>query len=86
VIIKPLKTYVFLTPDQAETQTKSGIILPGAEKKKMVTGTVFEVGPEVMVLMKGDKIAFNEYGFDDIELGGTRYKVGKEEQVVSILL
>jgi chaperonin GroES len=42
--LKPLAGYVLVEPAEVETETKSGIILPGNEDEKPQYGTVLAVG------------------------------------------
>ncbi len=92
--LKPLSNRLFIEPLAAETKTKSGIVLPesGAGEKPMM-GKVIATGPGkivdgklvAMTVKVGDSVLFKKYGPDEIEVGGKKYLVGDEDDVLAIL-
>lgn len=92
---KPLSNHLFIEPQEEETKTKSGIVLPDtAEKEKPVQGTVIAVGPGKMnekgervemSVKVGDKVLFKKYGPDEVEFDGKKYLVGDEDDILAIL-
>lgn len=92
--LKPLSNRLFIEPLAAETKTKSGIVLPesGTGEKPMM-GRVIATGPGKIVDGKlvattvkvGDSVLFKKYGPDEIEVGGKKYLVGDEDDVLAIL-
>ncbi|HUZ92735.1 MAG TPA: co-chaperone GroES [Candidatus Paceibacterota bacterium] len=92
---KPLSNNVFLEPFAEEKTTKSGIVLPDtAEKEKPVKGTVLATGPGkvnekgervAMSVKAGDKVLFEKYGMDEIEVEGKKYLVGAEDKILAII-
>ncbi len=92
--LKPLSNRLFIEPLAAETKTKSGIVLPesGTGEKPMM-GRVIATGPGkvvdgklvAMTVKVGDSVLFKKYGPDEIEVGGKKYLVGDEDDVLAIL-
>ena len=92
--LKPLSNRLFIEPLAAETKTKSGIVLPesGTGEKPMM-GKVIATGPGktvdgklvAMTVKVGDSVLFKKYGPDEIEVGGKKYLVGDEDDVLAIL-
>ncbi|MBR2122600.1 MAG: co-chaperone GroES [Lachnospiraceae bacterium] len=84
-MLVPLSDRVVLKQMEAETTTKSGIVLPGQEKEKPQIAEVVEVGPgglvdgkEVeMVVKKGDKVIYSKYA-------GTEVKIDDNEEYVIV--
>ncbi len=68
---------------EAEEQTKSGIILPDSAKEKPQEAVVVAVGPgkeedgkvSAMQVKEGDKVIYSKYA-------GTEVKVNKEEFII----
>ncbi len=85
MMLVPLSDRVVLKQMEAETTTKSGIVLPGQEKEKPQIAEVVEVGPgglvdgkEVeMVVKKGDKVIYSKYA-------GTEVKIDDKEEYVIV--
>ena len=90
----PLGDRVVLKHLEAETTTKSGIVLPGQEKEKPQQAEVSAVGPggvidgkEVKMEVKvGDKVIYSKYTgtevkFDDDE----KYIIVKQSDILAII-
>ena len=81
----PLGDRVVLKQLEAETTTKSGIVLPGQEKEKPQQAEVIAVGPGGMVDGKevkmevkvGDRVIYSKYS-------GTEVKVDADEKYVIV--
>ena len=92
--IRPLADRIVVIPQEAETTTKGGIVLPGtAEKDKPMQGEVVAVGdgkwydgkkqpPEVKV---GDKILFGKYSGTSVKLDDKELLVMREEDVMGVV-
>ena len=84
-----------MEPLEEETRTKSGIVIPDtAEKEKPVKGKVLAVGPgkyndagtRIPVSVKvGDTVLFKKYGPDEVEIGGKKYLIGEESDILAII-
>jgi chaperonin GroES len=81
----PLGDRVVLKQLEAETTTKSGIVLPGQEKEKPQQAEVIAVGPGGMVdgkevkmeVKAGDRVIYSKYS-------GTEVKVDADEKYVIV--
>ncbi len=81
--LKPLGDRVVLKQQEAEEQTKSGIILPDSAKEKPQEAVVVAVGPGkeedgktiAMQVKEGDRVIYSKYA-------GTEVKLGEEEFII----
>ena len=92
--LKPLSNRVFIEPIEEETTTKSGIVIPDTAKEKPLKGRVLAIGPGKynedgelipMSVKIGDMVLFKKYGPDEIEVGGKKYLVGDEDDILAII-
>jgi len=93
--LQPLNDRIFLEPVEEEKTTKSGLVLPDtAEKEKPIKGKVVAVGPGKldekghrvpMSVKVGDLVLFKKYGPDELEVGGKKYLVGSEDEILAII-
>lgn len=82
--LKPLGDRVIVKQAEAETQTKSGLILADTAKEKPQKGTVIAVG-EGKLNDKGERIAMDVKAGDTViysKYGGTEVKVEGEEYLI----
>ena len=83
--IKPINDYVLIKRIEAEEKTKSGIVLPSQAKEQPQIAEVLAVGPgtdEVkMVVKKGDKVIFGQYGGMEIKFKDEEYKLVKQGDI-----
>lgn len=91
--IKPLGDRVVIKPLDAESKTKSGIIIPDTAKEKSHRGEIIATGEGKyddgklvpMVVKIGDKVLYKEYSGDDFKLDGMEVIIVKEEDILGIL-
>ena len=91
--IKPLGDRVVIKMVEAETQTKSGIVLPGTAKEKPQVAEVLAVGPGGMVDGKevvmevsiGDKIIYSKYAGTELKLDGEEFIIVRQNDILGIL-
>ena len=89
----PLGDRVVLKKVIAEEATKSGIVLPGAEKEKPQMAEVVAVGPggvvdgkEVkMEVQPGDQVVYAKYAGTEIEVEEEKYMIIKQDDILAIL-
>lgn len=73
---------VLILPDERQTATASGILLP-ENKEKPKTGTVVVGNKE---LKKGDRVLFSLFGLDEVELEGKNYALVSDSAVIGKFL
>ena len=89
----PLGDRVVLKKVKPEEKTKSGIVLPGAEKEKPQMAEVVAVGPggvvdgkEVkMEVQPGDQVVYAKYAGTEIEVEEEKYMIIKQDDILAIL-
>ena len=91
--LTPLGDRVVLKQLEAETTTKSGIVLTTATQEKPQEAEVIAVGPggvvdgkEVVMQVKvGDKVIYSKYAGTDVELEGEKYIIVKQNDILAIV-
>ena len=87
--IKPLADRVLIEPAPAETKTVGGIIIPDTAKEKPLKGTIIAVGTgtkdEEMVLKVGDNVLYGKYAGTELELGGEKFLIMRQSDVLAII-
>ena len=90
--LRPLDDRVVVEPQEAETTTAGGIVLPDTAKEKPQRGTVVSVGPGKMLengkrgelsVAKGDIVIFGKYSGTDIEVDGRDVKILREGEILA---
>ena len=79
--IKPLGDRVVIKKLEAETTTKSGILLTGTAKEQPQEAEVVAIGPGAMVEGKrvpmdveaGNKVLYSKYAGTDVKVDGEEY-------------
>jgi len=92
-MIKPLGNRVLIRQVEAETTTKSGIILPGQATEQPQVAEVIAVGPGKtshgklveMTVQVGDKVIFPKYKGSEIKLDGTDYIIIEETDLLAVM-
>ncbi len=59
--IIPLYDRLFVLPDEAPEETKSGIILTDFTKKRPTSGTIVAVGSKVKERKVGERVIYGEF-------------------------
>lgn len=91
--IKPLGNRVLIKKVEAETTTKSGIILPGKAKEEPQIAKVVAVGSGLIENGKrielevkvGDKVVFPKYQGAEIKLDGVDYIIIEESDLLAVI-
>ena len=91
--LEPLADRVVIKALEAEETTKSGIVLPGAEKEKPQQAEVIAVGPggvvdgkEVkMQVKKGDKVIYSKYSGTEVEIDDEKLIIVKQNDILAII-
>jgi len=87
--LKPLSNRVLIQQLEAETTTKSGIIIPGEATEQPQIAKVIAVGPgkdgEAMTVKVNDRVIFPKYKGTDIKYDGIAYIIIDETDLLAIV-
>ena len=91
--IKPLGDRVVIKKLEAESTTKSGIVLTGTAKEQPQDAEVMAVGPGAVVDGKrvemevkvGDKILYSKYAGTDVKVAGEEYIILRQDDILAIV-
>ena len=92
--VVPLGDRVVLKHLEAETTSKSGIVLPGQEKEKPQQAEVIAVGPGGMVDGKevkmevkvGDRVIYSKYSGTEVKMDGDeKFVIVKQNDILAII-
>ena len=91
--IKPLGDRVVIQKLEAETTTKSGILLTGSAEEQPQEAKVVAVGPGAMVEGKrvpmdvevGNKVLYSKYAGTDVKVDGEEYIILKQDDILAIV-
>ena len=87
--IRPLGDRVVVEPAKAEEKTASGIIIPDTAKEKPNQGTVVAVSDgdkdTIMTVKVGDTILYGKYAGTEMEIGGNKYLIMSETDILAII-
>ncbi len=92
--IKPLDDRLVVEQHEAEERTAGGIVLPDNAKEKPTRGTVRAVGPGKLLdtgnrgkmsVRVGDEVFYGKYSGTEVDIGGEKYTVLKEGDVLAII-
>jgi len=85
---KILAGKIMVQPQEAETKTSSGIIIPDSAKEKPQVGKVVLVGSdkkdEPMELKVGDVVFYGKYSGTELSIDGTDYLLMSQTDVLYI--
>lgn len=79
--VQPAKNHLFCKPHEAETKTKSGLLLPGEAATIPSIAEVINVG-EGVPYASGSKVVYKTYASHDIKLNGDEYLLLALEDVL----
>lgn len=91
---RPLHDRVMLRRVEAETKTKSGIIIPDSAAEKPMEGEVVAVGSGLrdesgkvipLDVKAGDRVLFSKWSGTEITMDGEEYLVMKESDIMGVL-
>ncbi len=92
--IQPLAGYVVVEPQEAQSQTASGIYLPTAGEEKPQVGTVVSIsdsfvnehGTKVTCPVKvGDHVLYKKWGGNEVKADGKEIQVLKFEDLIAVV-
>ena len=93
--LKPLDDRIVVRPNEAETQTASGLVIPDTAKEKPQQGEVLAVGPGKRAentgelipvdISVGDIVLYSKYGGTEITVDGEDLLVLNGRDVLAIV-
>jgi len=92
--LKPIGDRLIVKQAEAETTTKSGLILADTAKEKPQRGEVLAVGegrlkedgtPIPMGISVGDTVIYSKYGGTDIKVEGEEYMILRADDIYAIV-
>ena len=93
--LKPLDDRIVVKPNEAETQTASGLVIPDTAKEKPQQGKVLAVGPGKRAESSGELIPtgievgqtvlYSKYGGTEVTVGGDDVLVLNARDVLAIV-
>ena len=87
--LKPLADRVLVEPQEAETKTASGIIIPDSAQEKPQQGKVVAVGngkkDEPMTVKVGDTVLYGKYGGTELKHEGKDYLIMREADIMAVV-
>ena len=83
--LEPLEDKLVVTIDIAADMTEAGLAIPEMAREKPTTGTVDAAGPDCKMIQVGDRVAFPKYAGSEFELGGAKYLLIKEGELIGRL-
>ena len=92
--VKPLGDRVLIQPEDRETTTASGLVLPDTAKEKPQEGTVLAVGSGrvndegktiALEIKEGDKVLYAKYAGTELRLDDEDYLIVSERDVLAVI-
>ena len=92
--LRPLGDKILVKRLEAESKTKSGIVLPDAAKEKPKRGKVLSVGDGRRLetgerapfsVKKGDEVIFTSYAGTEIKLDGEELIIMSEDDILAVV-
>ena len=93
--LKPLEDRIVVRPNEAETQTASGLVIPDTAKEKPQQGVVLAVGPGKRSDTSGelipvdisvdDTVLYSKYGGTEVAVDGEDLLVLNSRDVLAIV-
>ncbi len=93
--LKPLDDRIVVKPNEAETQTASGLVIPDTAKEKPQQGTVLAVGPGKRAestgeliptgIEVGQTVLYSKYGGTEVTVAGDEVLVLNARDVLAIV-
>jgi chaperonin GroES len=92
--LRPLADKLLVKRVEAETKTKSGIVLPDSAKEKPKRGKIIAVGDGKRLengerakfnVKKGDEVLFTSYAGTEIKVDGEELLIMSEDDVLAVV-
>ena len=92
--LRPLGGNILVKRLEAETTTKSGIVLPDSAKEKPKRGTIQAIGDGKILdngekapfsVKKGDEVLFTSYAGTEVKVDGEELLIMSEDDVLAVV-
>lgn len=87
--LKPLSDRVLILPQEVETKTASGILIPDTAKEKPQIGTVLAVGngkkDHPMTVKIGDTVLYSKYAGLELKHKDNDCLIMREDDILAII-
>jgi chaperonin GroES len=92
--VRPIRDRVLIKPLDAETTTKSGIVIPDNAQEKPMQGKVLGVGAGKvaedgtivpLVVKQGDTIMYGKFAGQTVKINNEEHLILKEEEIMAIV-
>ena len=87
--MRPLGERVVIKKVEAESTTKSGIVLPGQAKEQPQMAKVLAVGPGTkdveMIVKVGDKVIYPKFTGTDVKFEGEEFIIIEQSKLLAIV-
>src|SRR6516164_10012712 len=92
--LRPLGDKLLVKRVEAETKTKSGIVLPDSAKEKPKRGKVLSVGDGKRLdngerapfsVKKGDEVLFTSYAGTEVKIDGEEVIIMSEDDILAVV-
>jgi chaperonin GroES len=92
--LRPLGDKILVKRVEAESKTKSGIVLPDTAKEKPKRGTILSLGDGKRLengeraawnVKKGDQVIFASYAGTEIKLDGEELMIMSEDDILAVV-
>jgi chaperonin GroES len=92
--LRPLGDKILVKRVEAESKTKSGIVLPDTAKEKPKRGTILALGDGKRLesgerasfnVKKGDQVIFASYAGTEIKLDGEELMIMSEDDILAVV-
>jgi chaperonin GroES len=92
--LQPIRDRIVIKLLEAETVTKSGLVIPDAAAEKPSQGEVLAAGNGrvvedgtvvPMVIKQGDRVLFSKHAGQTVKIDGQEYHILREDDVMAIV-
>jgi chaperonin GroES len=91
---KPIRDRIVIKMSEAETVTKTGLVIPDAAAEKPSQGQVLAAGAGritedgttiPMEVKAGDRVLFSKHAGQTVKVDGEEYRIMREDDVMAIV-
>ncbi len=83
--LKPTKNRVLIEPIQDKEDRVGTIVVPEANRDKPTEGMVLRIGPLVENVKIGDRVIYNRFEGEDIQIGNKIHKLFRDNELLGVI-